>query len=494
MLSEAYEKDYSYYQHTITKQSTKAFLQVVRPILSTVLCTVIKRRYQPEFLSLHANTIIEGIVDTVTQNFEMMKASGHFSVRSLLPPHFPTIFKALGPVLFPSVLSQLTIKKIARKYSIPDQEIEMMWGNRRENAADQMNHSMMRMAIALKEILADHPELDERVKKLMEEKDHEGTLQLVGEFRTAMNEEEKKARFVAEWDDFMKRFGCRGPAEIDIAVPRYEHRPSMVLSMMYNLDVMGYENEEEGDRKREAAIQSVLSRVTKKRDRKKIEKNLPVAQLFLSYRETPKYTIVRMFSMIRQGLLEIGKTLVGQGLLNEENDIFYLMVEEVAQWEEDQVIGNSFKSLVEERKREMELSAQMQFPKVVIGPECIMKSVSEATLKELQNLPANMLKGLPTSAGVVEGRAVVATDPDTAVVCKGDILVAKATDPGWTPLFMPAAGVAIEIGGPLTHGSVVARERGIPCVVGIMGLMDKIKTGMRIRVDGNKGIVEILEE
>ena len=458
---------------------------------------MINHRYQPEYLACHANTIIEEIVDTASKNFEKMKESGRYSVRSLLPPHFPTIFKALGPVLFPSILSQLTIKKIARKYSIPDQEVELMWGNRRENVADQMNHSMMRLAIALKDILVDYPELDERVKKLMEEKDHEGTLQLVNEFRMTMKEKEegmKKARFVAEWDDFMKRFGCRGPAEIDIAVPRYEHRPSMVLSMMYNLDVTGYENEEEGDRKREAAIQSVLNRVTKKRDRKKIEKNVPVAQLFLSYRETPKYTIVRMYSMIRQGLLEIGKMLVDKGLLTEENDIFYLTVEEVAQWEEGQVDGNEFKSLVDERKHEMELSAKMQFPKVVVGPECIMKSVSEATLRELRNLPANMLKGLPTSAGVIEGRAIVATDPDTTVVCKGDILVAKATDPGWTPLFMPAAGVAIEIGGPLTHGSVVARERGIPCVVGIMGLMDKIKTGMRIRVDGNKGIVEILEE
>ena len=458
---------------------------------------MINHRYQPEYLACHANTIIEEIVDTASKNFEKMKESGRYSVRSLLPLHFPTIFKALGPVLFPSILSQLTIKKIARKYSIPDQEVELMWGNRRENVADQMNHSMMRLAIALKDILVDHPELDERVKKLMEEKDHEGTLQLVNEFRMTMKEKEegmKKARFVAEWDDFMKRFGCRGPAEIDIAVPRYEHRPSMVLSMMYNLDVTGYENEEEGDRKREAAIQSVLNRVTKKRDRKKIEKNVPVAQLFLSYRETPKYTIVRMYSMIRQGLLEIGKMLVDKGLLTEENDIFYLTVEEVAQWEEGQVDGNEFKSLVDERKHEMELSAKMQFPKVVVGPECIMKSVSEATLRELRNLPANMLKGLPTSAGVIEGRAIVATDPDTTVVCKGDILVAKATDPGWTPLFMPAAGVAIEIGGPLTHGSVVARERGIPCVVGIMGLMDKIKTGMRIRVDGNKGIVEILEE
>ena len=466
----------------------------MKPIITTALCNFTKHRYDADYLGKNFSDNIEKLFEDTNNRIKTMQSAGNLSIRSLYFTYLPHLLRYVLPNLLPSVLSQLTIKKIARKYSIPDQEIEMMWGNRRENAADQMNHSMMRMAIALKEILADHPELDERVKKLMEEKDHEGTLQLVGEFRTAMNEEEKKARFVAEWDDFMKRFGCRGPAEIDIAVPRYEHRPSMVLSMMYNLDVTGYENEEEGDRKRDAAIQSVLSRVTKKRDRKKIEKNLSVAQLFLSYRETPKYTIVRMFSMIRQGLLEIGKTLVGQGLLNEENDIFYLMVEEVAQWEEDQVIGNSFKSLVEERKREMELSAQMQFPKVVIGPECIMKSVSEATLKELQNLPANMLKGLPTSAGVVEGRAVVATDPDTAVVCKGDILVAKATDPGWTPLFMPAAGVAIEIGGPLTHGSVVARERGIPCVVGIMGLMDKIKTGMRIRVDGNKGIVEILEE
>lgn len=123
-----------------------------------------------------------------------------------------------------------------------------------------------------------------------------------------------------------------------------------------------------------------------------------------------------------------------------------------------------------------------------------MKSVSDFTLQELENLPANVLKGTPTSAGVIEGRAVVATDPETAVVQKGDILVAKATDPGWTPLFMPAAGVVIEIGGPLTHGSVVARERGIPCVVGIIGLMDKLKTGMHIRVDGNKGTVEILDE
>ena len=468
-------------------------MKAVKPILSTTICTIMKHRYDADFLGKNLHDHLEELIIVLNNRITNMQSTGNLSIRSLYPENFPNLLKYVVPAFLSSILSQMTIKKIARKYAIPDQDIEMMWGNRRENVADQMNHSMMRMAIALKDIIAEHPEVDERVKKLMEEKDHEGTLQLVNEFRTSTGEE-TKTRFIAEWDDFMKRFGCRGPAEIDIAVPRYEHRPCMVLSMMYNLDVTGYENEEEGDRKREAAIQSVLSRVTKKKDRKKIEKNLPTAQLFLSYRETPKYTIIRMYAMIRKGLLEIGKMMVDKGLLNEENDIFYLMVEEVVQWEEGQVDGSGFKSLVEERKREMELSSQMQFPKVVIGPECIMKSVSDATLRELKNLPANMLKGLPTSAGVVEGRTIVATDPDTTVVCKGDILVAKATDPGWTPLFMPAAGVAIEIGGPLTHGSVVARERGIPCVVGIMGLMDKIKTGMRIRVDGNKGIVEILEE
>lgn len=172
-------------------------------------------------------------------------------------------------------------------------------------------------------------------------------------------------------------------------------------------------------------------------------------------------------------------------------DVFFLKMEELCDYEEGKVAV--FDQLVKKRREEDALGRTMQFPRIIFGPECVMRSVSKATIKEMENLPPNMLKGMPTSAGIVEGRAVVATDPDTTMLNKGDILVAKATDPGWTPLFVPAGGVAIEIGGPLTHGSVVAREMGIPCVVNVIGLTTKLKTGMRIRIDGNKGLVEILE-
>lgn len=488
-----YANDYEYYKHTIPKTSMKNLLSVLRPIITTAVCSVLKNRFHPDTLVTNFINKFEEVIEATRLNVERMRESGKYSIKELFPRDFVTVFKVVAPTFISALLSQMTIRKITSKYSIPDQEVEMMWGNRRENVADQMNHAMMRMAIALKEILANHPEVEEKVKVIAETRDQEATMKLIEEFRNQTGDD-KTVKFITEWDAFMTKFGCRGPAEIDIAVPRYMHRPAMVMAMMYNLDVTGYENEDEGDRKREAAVQAVLSKVTKKSDRKKIEKHLPTAQLFLAYRETPKFSIIRIYAIIRSALLEIGKDLTAKGFLVEENDIFYLTVEELKLFEEEKISGGDLKSIVANHKHEMELSEQMQFPKIVVGPECIMKSVSDATLQELKDLPPNMLKGLPTSAGVIEGRAIVATDPDTAVVMKGDILIAKATDPGWTPLFMPAAGVAIEIGGPLTHGSVVARERGIPCVVGIMGLMDKIKTGMRVRVDGNKGLVEILEE
>jgi pyruvate,water dikinase len=101
---------------------------------------------------------------------------------------------------------------------------------------------------------------------------------------------------------------------------------------------------------------------------------------------------------------------------------------------------------------------------------------------------------MPVSSGVIEGIARVITDPSKTSINKGEILVAPFTDPGWTPLFINAAGLVMEVGGLLTHGTVVAREYGIPAVVGITEATKKIKTGQKIRVDGNAGFVMIIEE
>jgi len=108
------------------------------------------------------------------------------------------------------------------------------------------------------------------------------------------------------------------------------------------------------------------------------------------------------------------------------------------------------------------------------------------------DLPQNALRGSPVSAGVVEGMARVVLDPRHAILTNGEILVAPGTDPGWTPLFLSAAGLVMEVGGLMTHGSVVAREYGIPAVVGVPDATKTIRTGQRIRVNGDLGYVELL--
>ena len=251
--------------------------------------------------------------------------------------------------------------------------------------------------------------------------------------------------------------------------------------------------EEENARNREAAEAEIRSRL-RKRDWKKIQKHLSMARLIMEYREHPKYGLISLLQSYRVILLKLGEKLAARGVLEKKDDIFFLTAEDLLYWEDGKVSGEDFKEKVRAAREVWQSGFAMEPARLIFTPECDVVTISQASRRAISQLPPNVLKGLPTSAGCVEGRAVVGESPHTTVIRKGEILVAKSTDPGWTPLFAPAAGVAIEIGGPLTHGSVVAKEMGIPCVVCVHGLVEKVKTGMRIRVDGTKGIVEILDE
>ena len=251
--------------------------------------------------------------------------------------------------------------------------------------------------------------------------------------------------------------------------------------------------EEENRRNREAAEADIRSRL-RKRDWKKVQKHLAMARLIMEYREHPKYGLISLLQSYRVILLKLGEKLAARGVLEKKDDIFFLTAEDLLYWEDGKVSGEDFKEKVRAAREVWQSGFAMEPARLIFTPECDVVTISQASRQAISQLPPNVLKGLPTSAGCVEGRAVVGDNPHTTVIRKGEILVAKSTDPGWTPLFAPAAGVAIEIGGPLTHGSVVAKEMGIPCVVCVHGLVEKVKTGMRIRVDGTKGIVEILDE
>ena len=468
------------------KQLKVLYQKIWKRLASNLIRNMIHKP-SAEVIQSTFDTTFSGVHHLIKQETEKMENDPEYSLhqaRTVFGNVFYEIVPKCIPMLIITIITQLNIKKITRKYDIPEEEVEATWGNRRENVANQMNHQMIRLAIILKSIMKNDPKIEEQVTRIIENKDNDAVRAFIMSCHESSDPE--KQNLAKEWNDFMLRFGRRGPGEIDIAVPRYEHRPVLVLAMVFNLDTNGYKDEDEGDREREIAIQSVLSKLSK-RDHKKVESLLPVAQCFLINRESPKYLIITLFGFFRELILRIGEKLQKQGLIESVEDVFFLKMEELCDYEEGKVAV--FDQLVKKRREEDALGRTMQFPRIIFGPECVMRSVSKATIKEMENLPPNML----TSAGIVEGRAVVATDPDTTMLNKGDILVAKATDPGWTPLFVPAGGVAIEIGGPLTHGSVVAREMGIPCVVNVIGLTTKLKTGMRIRIDGNKGLVEILE-
>lgn len=483
---EFYKEDYPYYKKTVNTKPLKALYKIVLKNALKSLFTMIRKKPPVETLISTLNELFDDAMnkarDLVITDVEADLSCIHNLIIGLMPHYIPTLIFGL--------MNQNKIRKILDKYSLGDLNIEHLWGNRPENIASQLNHSIMKMGITLKKIMKDDPDLSDKIHLIAKNKDGEMWLKIIESFSSSSNPDH--IAFSKLWEEFIFKFGHRGPAEIDIAAPRYSDSPSMVLNMILNIDSSHYLDEEALIREREETTKKVLD-LLKSKDRKKVEKYLPYAQLTFMFREHPKYLIVTFMKRYRDYLLKVADELVSKSLLEQRDDVFFLPVDMISEYVKGNNDPSTFKKLVKDNKAIEALGRSLQFPRTIMGPECILRMISKQTREELKNLPPNTLAGLGASAGVVEGVAVVCTDPETAVIKQGEILVAPATDPGWTPLFVPAAAAVIEIGGALTHGSVVAREMGIPCVVSIQGLLSRVKTGMRLRVDGSKGLVEILE-
>ena len=272
---------------------------------------------------------------------------------------------------------------------------------------------------------------------------------------------------------------------------RYEDHPFLPLSLALSKCDCNIETAKQEDIALHQADKDLLSRLSQSQ-RKKISSLLPMARLFLDYREHFKYYLLRILLPIHRAILQVGRQLQSGGWIDQISDVMYLQLDDLFWYEQSPLAASNFRSKVSEAKELLLQAERMAFPRVIEGPECAMITLSKKSKCALEKLPPDVIRGIPTSAGVVEGIAVVATDSRSTVIQKGEILVTHATDPGWTSLFVSAGGVAIEVGGPLTHGSVIAKELGVPCVSGATGLLSKIKSGMKIRVDGTRGTVEII--
>jgi rifampicin phosphotransferase len=201
-------------------------------------------------------------------------------------------------------------------------------------------------------------------------------------------------------------------------------------------------------------------------------------------REYPKYGIVSRYFVYKQALLEEAERLVQANVLPEKEDVFYLTFQEL----HDVVRSNQVDDkLIQQRKDAFRSYHALTPPRVLTSDGEVI-----AGTYRRDDVPAGALIGLPVSAGTVEGRARVILDMAQADLEPGDILVTAHTDPSWTPVFVAITGLVTEVGGLMTHGAVIAREYGLPAVVGVLDATRLIRDGQRIRVHGSDGFVEIL--
>ena len=292
---------------------------------------------------------------------------------------------------------------------------------------------------------------------------------------------------------FLDKYGMRCVGEIDITKPRWSERPitlvPMILGNIKNFEPgAGERRFEQGRQNAWKKEQELLTRLRALPDAEgmaeEAKRLIDRIRTFAGYREYPKYYMISRYFVYKQALLNEAGRLVQARVLREREDIFYLRLQEL----HDVVRTNQADDQLIRQRKDAFRSYQ------ALTPPRVLTSDGEAVAGTYRrvDVPAGALTGLPVSAGTVEGRARVILDMAEADLEAGDILVTAYTDPSWTPAFVAIKGLVTEVGGLMTHGAVIAREYGLPAVVGVEHATRLIRDGQRIRVHGTDGYIEIL--
>jgi pyruvate,water dikinase len=293
---------------------------------------------------------------------------------------------------------------------------------------------------------------------------------------------------------FLERYGMRCSGEIDITRPRWREAPRQLIPAIEGYlrsSASGQHRSEfrAGEEEAERAATRLLERLRampagalKSRIMRRL---ITVYRSRIGLREHPKYYVVRVLDLAKRAILEEAAALVGMGLLRSPDEVFWFSLEEVEVALRTRRVD---RAILDARRAQFEHDAGLRPPRVITSEGEVVTATAGAAM------PAGALAGTAASAGVVEGRARVVRKLEGSKLDKGEILVAPYTDPAWTPLFPLASGLVTEVGGLMTHGAVVAREYGIPAVVGVDGATEAIPDGSLVRVNGSEGYVEIVRE
>lgn len=359
-----------------------------------------------------------------------------------------------------------------------------------KNAADTLSQSVQNnitseMGLALMEV-ADVIRPYEEVIAYLQHVENDSFLDEFVQFKGG--EKAREAIYA-----FLNKYGMRCSGEIDITKTRWSEKPTTIIPMILN-NIRDFEAGA-SKQKFEKGLQEALNKEEELLDRlqqlpdgkQKVEETKRMIRNirnFIGYREYPKYGMINRYFIYKQALLKEAEQLVQSGVIHEVDDIYYLTFEELHEVVRTKKLNYE---LIHKQKNDYKLYEKLTPPRIMTSDGEIITGKYKR-----ENLPVDAIAGLPVSSGLVEGRARVILNMEDANLEEGDILVTAFTDPGWTPLFVSIKGLVTEVGGLMTHGAVIAREYGLPAVVGVENATKLIKDGQRIRVHGTEGYIEVL--
>lgn len=305
------------------------------------------------------------------------------------------------------------------------------------------------------------------------------------------------ALFLADLDTLRHEHGARGPIEWDIASPTWETRPELVLALVDRLrladdDLSPTARHARAVADREAAEATLRAHHAGDDEAMAaIDLGLRLARVFTPGRERTKLTEMMAIHEVRVAIDELGRRMVQRGIVERPSDITMLLDTELDAF----VAGPaSFADTISERLAVFADLASRQEPFILFEEQPDPSSWPRRGAGAEPAVVGDVLTGISGAAGIVTGTARIITDPsDPRGIEPGEILVAPITDPAWTPLFVTAGAVVVEVGAPMSHAMIVSRELGVPCVTGVEGATGKLRDGMLVAVDGGAGTVTILE-
>jgi len=304
--------------------------------------------------------------------------------------------------------------------------------------------------------------------------------------------------FVVAFDEFLRSYGSRGPNEWELSCPTWETNPDLALAAIDRMRVspasaapQDHQAQLAGDRQRLVSEIGAMLEADPEAQGQFLA-GAHGASVLMPGRERTKTNCVKFIQEARMAARELGQRMVDRGVYPEITSFAMLRFSEQHQAIDD---PDGWREIIEQRQGIFDIATGKQEPFVIVGESEPLSSWPDRDAVVVEPLQSgDSIQGFPGCPGISEGRARVILDShDPTALEPGDVLIAPLTDPSWTPLFVPAAGVVVDVGAALSHAIIVSRELGIPCVVSATDATKRIPDGARIQVDGDTGVVTVLD-